>query len=133
MKKSLLEIYALAVCFTTIVCFIIALGFAIYDAIQIATPEFTLSSYEYKRHQNNDEFWKSYHCGYENRERQMQRPSEEILTQQRLESYPLVIKAERRDAFHSLTISTIILIINVVVFLVHWGIARRARETNIVP
>ncbi len=48
-----------------------------------------------------------------------------------LESYPLAITAERRNAFQSLTISTIILIINVVVFLVHWRIARRARESII--
>jgi hypothetical protein len=91
---------------------------AIYDIIQIATPEFTLSSYEYKRR------------GYENRDRQMQCPSDEILTQQRLESYPLAIKTERRCASHSLTISTIILIINVVVFLVDWGIAPCKRNKN---
>jgi hypothetical protein len=131
MKKSLLEIYALAVCFIIVVCFVVAIGVAIYDIVKISKPEFTLSSYEYKRHQNNDEFWRSYKMGYENRDKDLQRPPEEILTKQRLESYPLTIMAERRDAFQSLTKSTIILIINVLVFLVHWQIARRARETSL--
>ncbi len=131
MKKSILEVYALAVCFATIVCFVVALGVAIYDIIQISSPEFTLSSYEYNRHQSNDVFWERYKYGYDNRDKEMQRPPEEMLTKQRLESYHQVIKAERRDAFQSLTLSSIILVIDVIVFLVHWRVARRARETNI--
>jgi hypothetical protein len=79
-KKSILEVYALAVCFATIVCFVVALGIALYDLVKILNPEFALSSYEYKRHQNNDEFWRSYQCSYENRGKEIQRPSEEILT-----------------------------------------------------
>jgi hypothetical protein len=131
MRKSLLEIYALAVCFILVACFVVAMGVAVYEVVKIAKPEFTLSSYEYKRHQNNDEFWRSYKMGYENRDKDVQRPSEDILTKQRLESYPLTITAERRDAFQSLTISTIILIINLIVYLVHWQIARRARGASL--
>lgn len=130
MKKSLLEIYSLAVCFMIIVCFVVALGVAIYDIVKIAAPEFTLSSYEYKRHQNNDEFWRNYQYAYENRDKKVERPPEDILTKQRLESYPLTIEAERRNAVQSFTIAVIILIINVIVYMVHWRIARRARETG---
>lgn len=35
MKKTLLEIYALAVCFVTVVCFAVALGIGVYGVIQI--------------------------------------------------------------------------------------------------
>ena len=140
MKKSILEVYALAVCFITVVCFVISLGIAIYDVIQIANPEFTLNSYEYKRHQSNDEYWKSYEGNrlqsYEGRRvgesREMQRPSEAELSKQRSESYRLSIESEKRDAFQSLTTASIILVIDVIVFLVHWLIARRARESNII-
>ncbi len=48
MKKSILEIYALAVCFAAIVCSAIALGFAIYNVIEIMNPEFTMSAHEYE-------------------------------------------------------------------------------------
>lgn len=130
MKKSILEIYALAVCFATIVCFVIALGISIYDIVRIVNPEFTMSSYEYNRHQSNDAYWKSSdNCG--NDDKKGPRPTDEELTKQRLASYQQSIKSELRDAFQSLTQTVIIFIIAVVVFLVHWRVARRARETNI--
>jgi hypothetical protein len=131
LKKSLLELYALAVCFTTIVCFVVALGIAIYDIIRIVSPEFTLSSYEYDRHQNNDAFWKGYKCGYDKLGKEMQRPPEEELTKQRLESYQVEVKSEQRSGYQGMTKSVIVLIIDILVFIVHWQIARRARETNV--
>lgn len=133
MKKTILEIYALAVCFATIVCFVVALGVAIYDVVQIANPEFTMNSYEYNRHQSNDAFLMNYSRGYPGQEKEkQQRPPEEELTKQRLESYQQAIKSEQRNAVQSLTTSSIILVIDVIFFLVHWQMARRARETNIV-
>ena len=56
MKRSFVEIYGLAVCFVTLLCFVIALGVGIYDLLQVALPEFTLNAYEYERHQSNDSF-----------------------------------------------------------------------------
>ncbi len=128
MKKSIFEVYALTVCFATIVCFVVALGIAIYDFVRIANPEFTLSSYEYRRYQNNDEYWMSYQHGYN--KKGVPRPSEEELTKQRLKSYRLAIKVEKKDAFQSLTICSIILVINIIVFIVHWLVAcHHAKET----
>ncbi len=130
MKKSILEIYALAVCFATIVCFVITLGISIYDIVRIASPEFTMSSYEYNRHQSNDAYWKSSNnCS--NDDKKEQRPADEELTKQRLASYQQSIKSELRDAFQSLIQSVIILIIAVIVFLIHWRVARRSRESNV--
>ena len=132
MKKSILEVYALAVCFATIVCFVISLGVAIYDIVRIANPEFTLSSHEYKRHQSNDAFWDSYKSRYDNKDKELNRPIEEDLTKQRTASYQQEIKSEKRNGYQSITISSIVLIIDIVVFLIHWLIARRARATNSV-
>ena len=129
MKKSILEIYALAVCFATIVCFVVAFGIALYDVIQISKPEFTLSSHVYNRHQNNDAFWNS--CGqYDSKEKDKKRPAENELTKSRMESYQQALQSERRDAFQGITQATIIILIDVLFFVVHWRIARRARETN---
>ena len=129
MKKSILEIYALAVCFATTVCFVVALGIALYEVIQITNPEFTLSSYEYNRHQTNDAFWKN--CDqYESKEKERKRPTEDELTKLRMDSYRQALQSERRDAFQGLTKAIIVIIIDIVFFLVHWRIARRARETN---
>jgi len=127
LKKTILEIYALAVCFAAIVCFVIVLGIGIYDIIEIIKPEYTLKSYEHERHQSNDAFWEKYSC-YEEKVR----PSEEELTKIRLESYQKKIESERRNAFQSLTRIIIILVINVIVFIIHWRIARHARQTNVI-
>jgi hypothetical protein len=67
LKKSLLEIYALAVCFATIVCFVISLGVALYKIVEIINPEFTMNSYEYKRYQSNDAYWQSRIDYYQNK------------------------------------------------------------------
>jgi len=131
LKKSLLEIYALAVCFATIVCFVISLGVALYSVVEIANPEFTMNSYQYNRYQSNDAYWLSRVDDYRNKEKEMQRPSEDELTKQRQEGYRLAIISEKRDGFQGLTKTAIILLIDTVVFLIHWRIARRARETNI--
>ncbi len=131
MKKSLLEIYALAVCFATIVCFVISLGVAIYSIVEIINPEFTMNSYEYKRYQSNDAYWLSRVDDYRNKEKEMQRPSEDELTKQRTEGYRLAVISEKRDGYQGLTKTGIIILINILVFFIHWRIARRARETNI--
>ncbi|MCJ7603021.1 MAG: hypothetical protein MUO63_16170 [Desulfobulbaceae bacterium] len=131
MNKSLLEIYALAVCFATIVCFVISLGVAIYSIVEIINPEFTMNSYEYKRYQNNDAYWLRRVDDYRNKEKEMQRPSEDELTKQRTEGYRLAVISEKHDGYQGLTKTGIIILINILVFFIHWRIAQRARETNI--
>jgi hypothetical protein len=131
MKKSLLEIYALAVCFATIVCFVISLGVAIYSIIEIINPEFTMNSYEYKRYQSNDAYWLSRVDDWRNKEKEMQRPSEDELTKQRTEGYRLAVIAEKRDGYQGITKTAIVILINIVVFFIHWRIAKRSRETSI--
>jgi hypothetical protein len=127
MKKTILEVYAMAVCFGAIICFVITLGIGIYDIIEIAYPEFTLRSYDLTRHQTNDAYWAS----IRNRSDKpgTPRPSEEALTKERLESYRWAIVSERRDGLQSLTRCIIILLINSFIFTIHWIIARRARES----
>ena len=61
MKKSLLEIYALAVCFVTIICFAVSLGIGIYDVLEMSVSKFTLKSRDFERHKTNEAFtrgWK---------------------------------------------------------------------------
>lgn len=129
MKKTILEVYALAVCFAAIVCSVIVLGIAIFDVIQIMKPEFTMNSHEYNRHQSNNAFWeRSGAC--DNKDKEKQRPNEEELTKRRLASFQQTIKTEQRAALQSITIATIILIIDIILFLIHWKIAQRAREAN---
>ncbi len=134
MKKPILEIYALAVCFVTLVCFVIALGIGVYDLIQIANPEFTMNAYEYQRHQSNEAFGRSPRIQLRGVAPgvpiEPTEPSEEELTSQREESYQAALRSERRQAGQSLTMIAIVLVIDVLVFLPHWLLARRRRAVS---
>lgn len=132
MKKSVLEIYALAVCFVTVVCLAIALGIAGYGVIGIINPDFTLSSWVYTQHQTNDAFWISpgsqrIRSGVE--EKPKERPNEAEVTKLRLASYERALTTERRDNFQSVTKSFIVVVIDIAVFFFHWLLARRARRS----
>jgi hypothetical protein len=120
MKRGLVEVYALAVCFVTLVCFVVALGIGIYDLIQIVNPPFTLDSYTYERHQSNEAFSKNW-------PKDKPSPQDEELTRLRKKSYQAALRAEKRGAVQSLTMVFIIILIDVVVFVIHWYLAKRAR------
>ena len=156
MKKSSIEIYGLAVCFVTLLCFIIALGVGIYDLLQIAYPEFTLNAYEYERHQSNDSFrnsprsvsyvhwsappsrgtgpgdeetYRFTHRGGSTEPRGGPEIAEDETTRKRKDSYRSVLRAERRHASQSLALVGIVMLIDVLVFLPHWILARRGPKT----
>ncbi len=121
-KKSLLEIYALAVCFVTVVCFVIALGIGLYDLVELAYPEFSLSSYEYERHQSDEAFMRHW-------PKDKKRPLEGEVTKLREESFRTELRKEQRSAMQSLVQILIVLVIDVVLFFVHWRLAQRGRES----
>lgn len=135
-KESILEIYALSVCFVALVVFTISSCIGIYNIISLIKPEFTISSYEYSYHLNNDSYWKNnqnnYNCDSNKMEKskEIQRPSEEILTKQRQESYSNIIKVEKRKASQSLVQILIIFIACTFAFVLHWLIARKSSESN---
>jgi hypothetical protein len=121
MKRTSIEVYALAVCFVTLICFVVTLGMGIYDVIRIADPGFTMSTYNYERHQSNEAFLNSWPKG-------KPQPRADELTTLREESYKSALRSEKRGAVQSLTMALIVLIIDMIVFAIHWLIAKRARS-----
>ncbi len=133
MKKTILEIYALAVCFAAVVCFVIAAGVGLYALIGVVKPELTLPSWEYDRHRDNDIFWDldkppqlPMAPGPEVL-KQPQRPPEEELTRRREQSLQHAIRAEQRNRLQTVLQTSIVLLLNMVIFAVHWRIASHAR------
>ena len=116
--------YALTVCFVTLVCFVVALGIGIYDLIQLLKPEFTISSYTYEHHQSNKAYLRNW-------PEEKPRPQGDELTRLRKESYQAALKSEQRGAAQSLTQIFIIILIDTVVFVIHWYMAKRARADAI--
>ena len=127
MKKSMIEIYALAVCFVCIASGGIVLGVGVYDVIQVAAPEMTLSGSQYARHQSNDNFVNFQPPWPPNGRRQQFPEDEQELSRLREESYRIEIAMERRDAGQSLVMVVIALVIQALLFVIHWKLSRRAR------
>lgn len=125
MKKTILEIYALAVCFLVVICFAITLGVGIYDILKISHPSFTLSGWEYNKFQSNDNFCSN--SGAASAQNPCSNQSESAITTKREAAYAISLKGEQRNGLQSLVNSLIILFINIVIFVPHWIIARRAR------
>lgn len=125
MKKTILEIYCLAVCFVTLVCFVITLGIASYDLLQMSAPEFTLEASQFQKHQSNEAFTKS--CDDDPKYKSM---TKDEITAKREKSYQAALGSERREAIQSFIQCLIILIINCGIFWTHWLIAKKARGTS---
>ena len=100
MKKTIVEIYALAVCFIATASFVISLGFALWNIVEMIAPEFTLEPYRYEHHQSDA----------------------------RMQSYKLALVSERRGALQGIFQKLIVLIIAALAFAIHWRIAGRARQ-----
>lgn len=129
MRRSVLEIYALAVCFVTVVCLIVSLGIGIYSIVEVANPAFTLDSHDFLRHQSNDAYWSNPPMIPLDDKGNRIRPPEQELTRQRLESYTRALRIEQRGGLQTLTKVFIVILIDLIVFGVHWRLGRRARNS----
>lgn len=124
--KSKLEIYALSVCFASVVCLIISFGIAGYSIIEIFKPELTMTPYEYDRYQTNDNYWE-YKRPHRDNEEKETRPSEEKLSKQRLDEYAIELKSEERGGLQTLIQSMMFVLVSGIALLIHWIIAKKAR------
>ena len=121
MKKSLLELYALLVCFAMVASFTISLGIGLYDIAEVAAPELTLGSISFEKHSTNEAFTANWS------QAKLQNHSPEQIKTLREESYQISIIAKRREAYQSLVATSIVIAISVVVFAIHWKIAKKSR------
>jgi len=113
MKSSPIQWYALAVCFATLMCFIVALGIAVYDIVEIARPELTngqLAAY------SSDE---RYLFSFPDK----QRLAPDEIESARLSERAMYSESIRHAALQSLIFAGIILAIDASVFGIHGWIA----------
>lgn len=114
MRRSAIQIYALAVCFATLMCLVVSLGIGLYDGVQIAFPDFTLSAWQpYESNSQFVLFWPD----------KKDLPDEQV-TKLREDAYRDALHGERHAAKQSLVFVSIILVIDIVVYAIHWKIAR---------
>ena len=125
MNRSSLEVYAYVVCVLALICGVIVLGLFSYNIVRVLAPSFTLSEWQVISVSSNEEFKKSYG-------KDVSLPQEEDkITQLREQKHRLLISLERQRGFQNLVFQGIILIINTVVFIIHWKIGRRKSSQNV--
>ena len=121
MPRSLIQVYALTVCFCTLMCGVIALGVAAYDVIRIAAPEFTIAG---SAIWSSDEQFLLYYPDKKGL------PPAEIATFRATQQHEALAE-ERKTGQQGFVWAFIILVIDAAVYAIHWRIARR--EVRAVP
>jgi len=128
-KRSFLELYALAVCFINVFIGSIAVGIILYAVVGISAPELTLSGWEYSRYQSNDNFV-HHRSEMSGRSAAFENMSEQEITQRREEAYRLALIAERKSNGQTVLQFAIVLLIQIVLFITHWRLAKRRRSAD---
>ena len=125
MKKNILEIYALTACFVLMLVFVFDFSKAIYGGFKSFFPIITMDSEDYVKHQSN----KSFAVSLQNEEYSKTIPQDDKLTEIRKESWEKTIAIEKRDGFHNILNRSISILIISILFLVHWKIGKKARQS----
>jgi hypothetical protein len=146
------RIYALAVCFASVLCIAISTGIGIYDVVQISFPEQTMDSYQYRSYQSNDVFLQSQpypHAMMINPMMSKQaiatrgrgtapaiqasaglQESQQEITKRREKQLATAVNNVVHDAQNSLIQILIILFISIPLFIIHWRFAQKLDNHN---
>lgn len=130
MRKPIIEIYALSVCFITVACASVWLSTGLYAVIGVAKPDITISGWAYQMHQSNQQFQKPvlgepFLLGppgavEANKPEPIVHLSDKQITEKRLASYQLELQSEVRKNQQKLIKSLIAVFICLPLFFIHW-------------
>ena len=121
-----MKAYALSVCFIAVIGVVISTAIAGYSIFMIIAPEFALNSYDYENYQSNDSYWES----ISSRSKEKERPGKAELTRRRREAFAGAVKAEKMEGIQSLIYSLMFTLAAGITLLIHWKIARKAKEED---
>jgi hypothetical protein len=129
MRKSALEVYALAICFVTLAAMCFTGAVAVFSAVQITQPSLTLYPGQLQPYQSNEAF-KAEAGGApsQNVDPQDAGAADADLTQQRMKAMQDVIATEKAMGERNLVIQGLLFLLNLILFGWHWRMAGRERE-----
>jgi len=130
LKKTILEIYALAVCFFAVACFVIVLGMTLWSIAKYSSPEFTMMSYTCEIYESDESYKEHLVDTKKHRDENYEPPVGEALTQKRKEAWSQIIRSEKHDSLLEIVQYSITLLVDFLVFVAHWVLAKRSRESH---
>jgi len=122
MKKTLVEIYALLVCFGSIFIVIVAAATALYSAVRATHQALTVDGYSYRRSLSDEEFMEAW-------PRQSPAPRPADVPGLRSVAYARALDVESRVGLNACISSAMYVICAGLVFGLHWRLARREHAT----
>lgn len=122
MKKTLIEIYALLVCFASIFIVIVNAASGGYAAVRAAQPTMTLDGYSYRRSLSDELFMESWPA-------QSPRPNPADVPKLRKAMYDQALDVESRAGLNGFTSSLMYVVAAGLVFGLHWRLAQREHAT----
>ncbi len=130
MKKSI-EIYALIISAISLLIFMISFGMATYNLIRVTYPKATFfnnqiyqTNASYLANQRADSY------GDPKKVATLAKLSDQQITQQRLFEYQNRLDNERQLGINNLIPQSISAILSLLVFLLHWRLARKTNPST---
>ena len=124
MKKTILEIYALAICFVATIFLIINISDGVYNIVGIIKPDLTMSSYAYDPLQSNERYREK--CCKDDKNKK----NDAEITRLRKGAYEVELRSEARDSLQKAIKNLIYSLLSGIVLFGHWKLSRSARESN---
>jgi hypothetical protein len=124
--KSKVEIYALSVCFASVVCLVISSGIASYSVVEVVAPQLTMSAYAHNKFQTNESYLKSKRSCEKDKDNEVAQSDAE-LTKEREIAFSVALVEESRKGMQSLIKTFMFILVSSVALLMHWKLANAAR------
>lgn len=128
MKRTIFQIYALAVCFVTMCASIVLMGLLVTGVVDEFIPFLSKNDYFERAIENNDSFWQYYSrtANLDNNfEPPKERPPEDQLTALRDQSRTRFYERQRRQVMWNIVGWSTYLGMALFFFSLHWRVARK--------
>ena len=139
MNNKTIKIYALAVCFASLMCGAIVAGFFLFNMIKVVAPEATIDPNTIRYYSSNEAFRNSPFSSARARPPFARAPpgiitnyptdtpelSKEEIENIRLQQLNAVLSNHAFRARQGIILQTIIMLISLVLFIVHWKLAKK--------
>lgn len=128
-QRSLIPLYATAVCFAAVVCMTIATGVVLYSAVRAIAPGITSTGYPGPMYMQMAAAAPVRAVAPEARVAQPPTPSPKELERLRREALAQSLAHERRGGIRGLILWGIVLVVSGAVWLLHWRLLKGERKT----
>lgn len=121
MKKSLVEIYAMSICFVMVIVFCFSFVSAVVNFVEYHNPTMALSDYYIKLYSSNDEYTRHW------KQDRLAKYTDDEITSQREAARESALSAEKLGAKQDILEAVVTLFVSAIFFVIHWILAARWR------